>query len=120
MEDINEAMVNMSFNENNQKIRIQISNTKQPLLFYVDLVKGFLKDHDEAELSGLETDIETVVTVAEILKNDGFALEKKIWTSTVEIKDDANSRPIQKAMIEIILRKSPKFKDLMDATAEER
>lgn len=119
MEDINEAMVNMSLNENNQKKnRIQISNTEQPLLFYVDLIKRYLKNHDEVELSGLE--IERVVTVAEILKKNGLALEKRILTSTVDIEDDANSSPIQKAMIEIILRKSPNFEDLMDAAAEER
>lgn len=120
MEDINEAMVNMSLNDNNQKNRIQISNTKQPLIFYVNLVKRYLKNHDEVELSGLEVDIETVVTVAEILKNSGLALEKRILTSIVHMKDDANSRPIPQATIEIILRKSPNFEDLMDAAAEER
>jgi senataxin len=120
MEDINEAMVNMSLNDNNQKNRIQISNMKQPLIFYVNLVKRYLKNHDEVELSGLEVDIETVVTVAEILKNSGLALEKRILTSIVHMKDDANSRPIPQATIEIILRKSPNFEDLMDAAAEER
>jgi len=120
MEDINEAMVNMSLNDNNQKNRIQISNTKQPLIFYVNLVKRYLKNHDEVELSGLEVDIETVVTVAEILKNSGLALEKRILTSIVHMKDDANSRPIPQATIEIILRKSPNFEDSVDAAAEER
>ncbi|ONM29623.1 Retrovirus-related Pol polyprotein LINE-1 [Zea mays] len=64
--------------------------------------------------------IATVVTVAEILKNNGFAVEKKIRTSTVEINDESRGRPFQKAKIEIILGKSDKFDELMAAAAEER
>lgn len=63
--------------------------------------------------------IATVVTVAEILKNNGFAFETKIRTSTVEIKDEMRGRPIQKAKIEIVLRKSDKFDELMAAAAAE-
>lgn len=64
--------------------------------------------------------IATVVTVAEILKNNGFAVEKKIRTSTVEINDESRVRPLQKAKIEIVLEKSEKFDELMAAAAEER
>lgn len=64
--------------------------------------------------------IATVVTIAEILKNNGLAVEKKIMTSTVDIKDDSRGRPVQKAKIEIILGKSENFDDLMAAAAEER
>ncbi|KAL5196750.1 hypothetical protein ABZP36_000262 [Zizania latifolia] len=63
--------------------------------------------------------IATVVTVAEILKNNGFAV-KKIRTSTVEINDESIVRPLQKAKIEIVLGKSDKFDELMAAAAEER
>lgn len=64
--------------------------------------------------------IATVVTVAEILKNNGLAVEKKIMTSTVDVKDDSRSRPMQKAKIEILLGKTEKFDELMAAAAEER
>ncbi|KAG8094691.1 hypothetical protein GUJ93_ZPchr0012g20552 [Zizania palustris] len=64
--------------------------------------------------------IATVVTVAEILKNNGLAVEKKIMTSTVDVKDDSRSRPMQKAKIEIVLGKTENFDDLMAAAAEER
>nr|ABK24162.1 unknown [Picea sitchensis]ACN41069.1 unknown [Picea sitchensis] len=121
MEEISEGMANVNLNDNNQKKnRIQVSNTKQPLFFYVNLAKRYLKNHEEVELSGLGMAIATVVTVAEILKNNGLAVEKRILTSTVDMKDDTRSRPIQKAKIEIILRKSHNFEELMDAAAEER
>lgn len=64
--------------------------------------------------------IATVVTIAEILKNNGFAAEKKITTSTVGIKDESRGRPVQKAKIEILLGKSEKFDELMAAAAAEQ
>jgi hypothetical protein len=64
--------------------------------------------------------IATVVTVAEILKNNGLAVEKRILTSTVDMRDEARGRPIQKAKVEIILVKSGQFDELMAAAAEER
>ncbi|KAJ0756008.1 putative Alba-like domain superfamily protein [Helianthus annuus] len=45
--------------------------------------------------------IATVVTVAEILKNNGFAVEKKIMTSTVEMNGESRGRPVQKAKASI-------------------
>nr|AGT16645.1 hypothetical protein SHCRBa_170_C07_R_130 [Saccharum hybrid cultivar R570] len=100
--------------------RIQVSNTKKPLFFYVNLAKRYMQQHGDVELSALGMAIATVVTVAEILKNNGFAVEKKIRTSTVEINDESRGRPFQKAKIEIILGKSDKFDELMAAAAEER
>ncbi|XP_062194110.1 uncharacterized protein At2g34160-like [Phragmites australis] len=100
--------------------RIQVSNTKKPLFFYVNLAKRYMQQHGEVELSALGMAIATVVTVAEILKNNGFAAEKKIRTSTVEINDEWRGRPSQKAKIEITLGKSDKFDELMAAAAEER
>eukprot|EP00252_Welwitschia_mirabilis_P017785 TRINITY_DN394_c0_g1_i1.p1 TRINITY_DN394_c0_g1~~TRINITY_DN394_c0_g1_i1.p1 ORF type:complete len:136 (+),score=45.62 TRINITY_DN394_c0_g1_i1:235-642(+) len=124
MEEINEGINNLAISENNnnnqKKNRIQVSNTKQPLFFYVNLAKRYLKNHDEVELSGLGMAISTVVTVAEILKNNGLAVERKIMTSTVDMKDETRSRPIQKAKIEILLTKSHNFEELMDAATEER
>ncbi|GFS42705.1 alba DNA/RNA-binding protein [Actinidia rufa] len=66
------------------------------------------------------TAIATVVTVAEILKNNGFAVEKKIRTLTVDMRDEADARPVPKAKMEILLGKTEKFDELMAAEAEER
>ncbi|GJM90552.1 hypothetical protein PR202_ga06843 [Eleusine coracana subsp. coracana] len=128
MEEVTEAVNNMSISEGaagagaegHKKNRIQVSNTKKPLFFYVNLAKRYMQLHDEVELSALGMAIATVVTVAEILKNNGLAVEKKIMTSTVDVKDDNRTRPIQKAKIEIILGKTDKFDELMAAAAEER
>ncbi|KAE8720962.1 Alba DNA/RNA-binding protein [Hibiscus syriacus] len=59
-----------------QKNRIQVSNTKKPLFFYVNLAKRYIQQHNEVELSALGMAITTVVTIAEILKNNGLAIEK--------------------------------------------
>ncbi|KAH9322673.1 hypothetical protein KI387_017312, partial [Taxus chinensis] len=98
MEGISEGIENLNLNETQLKRnRIQVSNTKKPLFFYVNLAKRYLQLHEEVELSGLGMAIATVVTVAEILKNNGFAAEKKIYTSTIDMKDETRGRPIQKA-----------------------
>ncbi|RLN08722.1 uncharacterized protein C2845_PM11G20530 [Panicum miliaceum] len=106
--------------EGHKKNRIQVSNTKKPLFFYVNLAKRYMQLHNEVELSALGMAIATVVTVAEILKNNGLAVEKKIMTSTVDVNDETRSRTIQKAKIEILLGKTEKFDELMAAAAEER
>ncbi|CAI9770423.1 unnamed protein product [Fraxinus pennsylvanica] len=95
--------------ENLKKNRIQVSNTKKPLFFYVNLAKRYLQQNTEIELSALGMAITTVVTIAEILKNSGFASEKKILTSTVGMNDEAKGRLVQKARIEIVLEKGEKF-----------
>ncbi|KQK02939.1 uncharacterized protein At2g34160 [Brachypodium distachyon] len=105
---------------NSSSNRIQVSNTKKPLFFYVNLAKRYMQQHGDVELSALGMAIATVVTVAEILKNNGLAVEKKIRTSTVEINDESRGRPFQKAKIEIELGKSEKFDELMAAAAEDR
>ncbi|CAM8911496.1 unnamed protein product [Rhodiola kirilowii] len=121
MEEITEKVNNISIDENSQKRnRIQVSNTKKPLFFYVNLAKRYMQQFNEVELSALGMAISTVVTITEILKNNGFAVEKKIATSTVDIKDESRSRPVQKAKIEILLGKSDNFDKLMAAAAEEK
>uniref|UniRef100_M8BBN6 DNA/RNA-binding protein Alba-like domain-containing protein n=1 Tax=Aegilops tauschii TaxID=37682 RepID=M8BBN6_AEGTA len=86
----------------------------------------YMQQHGDVELSALGmvgtnqdlfAAIATVVTVAEILKNNGLAVEKKIRTSTVEINDESRGRPFQKAKIEIELGKSEKFDELMASAA---
>ncbi|XP_028765430.1 uncharacterized protein At2g34160 isoform X2 [Neltuma alba] len=121
MEEITEGVNSMTLGGDSQKKnRIQVSNTKKPLFFYVNLAKRYMQQHNEVELSALGMAIATVVTVAEILKNNGLAVEKKIMTSTVDIKDDSRGRPVQKAKIEILLGKTVNFDELMAADAEER
>ncbi|KAG4972626.1 hypothetical protein AAZX31_13G344900 [Glycine max] len=121
MEGITEGVnnININISDSYKKNRIQVSNTKKPLFFYVNLAKRYMQQHDEVELSALGMAIATVVTVAEILKNNGLAVEKKITTSTVDIKDDSRGRPVQKAKIEIVLGKTENFDELMAAAAAE-
>ncbi|KAH9699102.1 Alba domain-containing protein [Citrus sinensis] len=85
--------------ESHKKNRIQVSNTKKPLFFYVNLAKRYIQQHNEVELSALGMAITTVVTIAEILKNNGLATEKKVLTSTVGMKDENKGRFIQKAKV---------------------
>ncbi|XP_076934166.1 uncharacterized protein At2g34160-like [Bidens hawaiensis] len=85
--------------EHPKKNRIQVSNTKKPLFFYVNLAKRYIQEHDEVELSALGMAITTVVTVSEILKNNGLAVEKKVVTSTIGMKDETRGRLIQKARV---------------------
>ncbi|CAA3020075.1 uncharacterized protein At2g34160-like [Olea europaea var. sylvestris] len=120
MEEITEGVNKMEIVESLKKNRIQVSYTKKPLFFYVNLAKRYMQQYNEVELSALGMAISTVVSVAEILKNNGFAVEKKIMTSTVEIKDDARGRPIQKAKIEVVLGKTANFDELMAAAQEAR
>ncbi|KAI3754295.1 hypothetical protein L1987_54077 [Smallanthus sonchifolius] len=121
MEEITEAVQNITItNDSQKKNRIQVSNTKKPLFFYVNLAKRYMQQHNDVELSALGMAIATVVTIAEILKNSGYAVEKKITTSTVDIKDESRGRVIQKAKIEIVLGKTDKFDELMAAAEEER
>ncbi|CAN1287693.1 Uncharacterized protein At2g34160 [Linum perenne] len=79
MEAITEGVNNLNVSDSApvyQKNRIQVSNTKKPLFFYVNLAKRYMQQFNEVELSALGMAIATVVTVAEILKNNGFAVEK--------------------------------------------
>ncbi|GFS46136.1 alba DNA/RNA-binding protein [Actinidia rufa] len=81
--------------EMQKKNRIQVSNTKKPLFFYVNLAKRYIQQHNEVELS---------------------ALGMEVLTSTVGMKDEAKGRLIQKARIEIVLGKTEKFDSLITAT----
>lgn len=73
---------------------IQVSNTKKPLFFDVNLAKRYIQQHNEVELSALWMD-------------------KKVLTSTVGMKDEAKGKMVQKAKIEIVLGKSDKFDSLV-------
>ncbi|THG05577.1 hypothetical protein TEA_006210 [Camellia sinensis var. sinensis] len=128
----------INISESHKRNRIQVSNTKKPLFFYVNLAKRYMQQYNEVELSALGMAIATVVTVAEILKNNGFAVEKKIRTLTVDMRDEPEARPVPKAkgagpavayavfsfvtrrMIEIMLGKTDEFDELMAAEVERR
>ncbi|KAB2093774.1 hypothetical protein ES319_A02G115800v1 [Gossypium barbadense] len=116
-EGVNSLNIADSSPSNNKKNRIQVSNTKKPLFFYVNLAKRYMQQYNEVELSALGMAIATVVTIAEILKNNGLVVEKKIMTSTVDMREESGGRPVQKAKIEILLGKSEKFDELMAAAA---
>ncbi|XP_042516193.1 uncharacterized protein At2g34160-like [Macadamia integrifolia] len=120
MEDITDGVNNISIVDSNKKNWIQVSHTKKPLFFYVNLAKRYMQQLNEVELSTLGMAIAMVVTIVEILKNNGLAVEKKITTSTVDTKDESRGRPIQKAKIEILLGKTENFDELMATAAEER
>ncbi|KAK7277812.1 hypothetical protein RJT34_22829 [Clitoria ternatea] len=113
MATVEAAAAAVTANESHKKNRIQVSNTKKPLFFYVNLAKRYIQQYNEVELSALGMAIATVVTIAEILKNNGLATEKKVLTSTVGMKDENKGRLVQKAKIEIVLGKSEKFDTLM-------
>ncbi|XP_060966415.1 uncharacterized protein LOC115720601 isoform X1 [Cannabis sativa] len=80
--------------EPQKKNRIQVSNTKKPLFFYVNLAKRYIQQHNEVELS---------------------ALGMEVSTSTVGMKDESKGRLVQKAKIEIVLGKSENFDSLVAA-----
>lgn len=97
------------------KTKIQISSQKQTLSFYVFLAKKFLVSEETVELSGLGNAINTVVSCAEILKTSGFAVIKKIETSSVQMpsgKDDGKN--ISKAKIQIFISKAKDFEKLYE------
>ncbi|KAG0495991.1 hypothetical protein HPP92_000682 [Vanilla planifolia] len=53
MEEVTDAVNNLSLNDAHRKNLIQVSNTKNPLFFYVNLAKRYMQLHDEVELSAL-------------------------------------------------------------------
>ncbi|XRB16576.1 hypothetical protein RI054_13g64200 [Pseudoscourfieldia marina] len=93
--------------------RIQVSATKKPLFFYVNLAKKLLSINGQVDLSALGLATSTVVTVAEILKNNGLAETKRIQTSVVDVTLD-NGRTVQKAKVEIALDKSANFDEIVN------
>ncbi|WVZ12079.1 hypothetical protein V8G54_016609 [Vigna mungo] len=65
--------------ESPKKNKIQVSNTKKLLFFYVNLAKRYIQQCDEVVLFALGMAIITVVTIAKILKNNGFTTKKKVY-----------------------------------------
>ncbi|XVF62954.1 hypothetical protein PTKIN_Ptkin09bG0050400 [Pterospermum kingtungense] len=90
--------------------KVQVSNNKKPFVFYLNLAKRYINEYNEVELCGLGMAIPTVVTIAEILKRNGVAIQKGIMTSTVlTAQEDRKGRRIEKANIQITLGKAEKL-----------
>ncbi|PON83319.1 DNA/RNA-binding protein Alba-like [Trema orientale] len=98
---------------NKSKIRIQVSKTKKPLFFYINLAKKYIKQCYEVELSALGMAIPTVITISEILKRSGVAVQKNVSISTVCVgaKEDKKGRMVLKAQIEIVLGVADKLEE---------
>ena len=77
MEEITEGVNNMNIVDSHKKNQIQVSNTKKPLFFYVNLAKRHMQQHNEVELSALGMAIATVVTIAKFGKTMDW-LSRKI------------------------------------------
>ncbi|KAK6914048.1 DNA/RNA-binding protein Alba-like [Dillenia turbinata] len=109
-----------------KKNSIQVSSTKKPLVFYLNLAKKYIRLHNDVELSALGMAIPIVVTIAEILKSNGLASQKSknhailIRISTVDTKDESRQRTVQKPKIEIVLEKTEDFDNLIAAAAATR
>eukprot|EP01023_Acetabularia_acetabulum_P005565 TRINITY_DN1227_c0_g2_i1.p2 TRINITY_DN1227_c0_g2~~TRINITY_DN1227_c0_g2_i1.p2 ORF type:complete len:173 (-),score=23.39 TRINITY_DN1227_c0_g2_i1:254-772(-) len=99
------------------KCLIQVSNTKKPLYFYVNLSKRMLQEHGKVELSGLGLAVQTVVNVAEILKGLDLVVVHNITTGMQAVTDDPD-KAAPKPKIQVILHKSEQFDDLMKKQAE--
>ncbi|KAG2428210.1 hypothetical protein HXX76_011890 [Chlamydomonas incerta] len=107
-----------------QPNRVQVSSNKKPLQFYLNLSKRLLQEHGEVELSALGLAVSNMVTVAEILKKDGWAVEKSIRTGLELLEPSAAAaedggeggaapatagRSVSKPKMEVVLTKSADF-----------
>eukprot|EP01130_Rhizamoeba_saxonica_P001935 TRINITY_DN11754_c0_g1_i1.p1 TRINITY_DN11754_c0_g1~~TRINITY_DN11754_c0_g1_i1.p1 ORF type:complete len:139 (+),score=29.84 TRINITY_DN11754_c0_g1_i1:28-444(+) len=98
-------------NNNQTSNVVKISNTaRKSLFFYVDLTCKFLKEQDEVTLSGLGYAISRVVTVAEILKNQGVVVTN-VYTTMMNVDEE---RKVRKPKIEITTRKSEQFAEIQE------
>ena len=64
-----------------------MSSTRKPIS-YVNLAKRYLQEHGEVQLSALGIAIAPMVSVAEILKFRGVAVEQRVMTSLESLADE--------------------------------
>ncbi|EIE18379.1 hypothetical protein COCSUDRAFT_34555 [Coccomyxa subellipsoidea C-169] len=95
--------------------RVQVSATKKPLHFYVELAKRFLQEHGQVQLSAIGLAIPMMVNLAEILKANRWATEIKIRTGLYQLPGEPElpASGLPKAKMEIVLSKSAEFDDIM-------
>ncbi|XP_061354380.1 uncharacterized protein At2g34160-like [Gastrolobium bilobum] len=103
------AKINGEEEKEKKIIRIQVSKTKKPLFFYLNLAKKYIKQDNDVELCALGMAIPTVVIISEILKSSGWEIKKNMITSTIGAKEDKEGRGIPKAKLEILLGKVRKM-----------
>jgi len=104
--------------EDHKSNKIQVSNNKQPIRFYVNLAKKMLKNGEsEVELSGLGNAINTVVTCVEILKNAKLVEVKKIETNSVQVGNNARRL---KPKLQVFVVKSKDFDTIVAQQDKER
>eukprot|EP00698_Gefionella_okellyi_P013987 TRINITY_DN3862_c0_g1_i2.p1 TRINITY_DN3862_c0_g1~~TRINITY_DN3862_c0_g1_i2.p1 ORF type:complete len:153 (+),score=25.49 TRINITY_DN3862_c0_g1_i2:19-477(+) len=96
-----------------RKNQIQVSMRAKSVYFYSNLVKRFLMNEPEVEISALGFAITTVVSISEILKKTGAVVLKKIETSTADMSEFRGSRQGHKAKLTITVVKGPHFDELM-------
>lgn len=105
--------------EKEKKIyRIQVSKTKKPLFFYLNIAKKHLKLDNDVELCALGTAIPTIILISEILKRNGWAIEKSVEASTVDAKEGKEGRGAPKAKLGIVLGKAKSGDQSTDASSE--
>jgi DNA-binding protein len=78
-----------------------------------------LQEHGEVQLSALGVAISSLVTVAEILKSRGLAVEKKIATMLESTTNSEDGRSRLKPKMEVTLVKSPNFAEALEADDRE-
>jgi len=99
--------------------RVLVSN-KRPLFSYAAITKKLLHEHEEVYLSALGMAMSTVVAVAELLTSEGLVVQASIKTWMEEIVDAGRPKPIHKAKLEVVLKKSGDFDSIMAAQQAEK
>ncbi|GFR52964.1 hypothetical protein Agub_g15641 [Astrephomene gubernaculifera] len=92
-----------------QPNRVQVSTNKKPLQFYLNLSRRIMAEHGEVELSALGLAVSNMVTVVEILKKEGWAVEKSLRTSLETLEGEGDQRSMSKPKMEVVLSKSADF-----------
>ncbi|KAG2491134.1 hypothetical protein HYH03_010577 [Edaphochlamys debaryana] len=68
-----------------------------------------MQEHGEVELSALGLAVSNMVTVAEILKKEGWAVPKSLRTGLETLEGEGDQRPLSKPKMEVVLIKSADF-----------
>jgi DNA-binding protein len=90
---------------------IRVGQKKAPE--YVRIAERLLISNEELLLGGLGNTIQTVVSVAEILKNRKYVTIKSIETSMVQGNRSTKSK------IQIVVKRNPGVKELLEKIEEE-
>merc|ERR1711933_73751 len=100
-----------------QSNRIQVSNVKKPLFFYVNLAQRLLGQFEVLEFSALGLAISTLVTVVEILRQNQLAEITRVHTSTVNAQESHEGD--FKAKMEVTVKRSSTYQQMKPGDEEE-